>query len=276
MRSKVLAGLGTILLASSFLQAQYARPQITRGVTIEQNLNSPVPLDLLFHDETGQTVPLRTYFGEKPVIFSLVYFKCPSLCPMSLRETVSSLRRMPLQVGLDYNVVVVSFDPSDTPATALEKKNEYAKMFGRAGFNSGWHFLTGSQESISRLTSAIGFGYHWDEATKQYIHASGIMVATPEGRMSRYFFGIDYAPADLRLALADAAKHKISRPVDFILQFCFHYDPTQGKYTLAIINILKVAGCLTVLAIAALVYYLMRNDKRQGTGLTWKEVKHVG
>jgi protein SCO1/2 len=276
MRSKVLAGLGTILLASSFLQAQYARPQITRGVAIEQNLNSLVPLDLIFHDETGQTVPLRTYFGEKPVIFSLVYFKCPSLCPMSLRETVTSLRRMPLQVGLDYNVVVVSFDPSDTPASALEKKNEYAKMFSRAGFNSGWHFLTGSQESISRLASAIGFGYHWDEATKQYIHASGIMVSTPEGRMSRYFFGIDYAPADLRLALADAAKHKISRPVDFILQFCFHYDPTQGKYTLAIINILKVAGIFTVLGIAALVYYLMRKEKQQGTGLTWKEVKHVG
>ena len=276
MRSKVLASLGTFLLASSFLQAQFARPQLTRGVAIDQNLNSPVPLDLLFHDETGQTVPLRTYFGEKPVIFSLVYFKCPSLCPMSLRETVTSLRRMPLQVGLDYNVVVVSFDPSDTPAAALEKKNEYAKMFGRAGFNSGWHFLTGSQESISRLASAIGFGYRWDEATKQYVHASGIMVATPEGRMSRYFFGIDYAPADLRIALADAAKHKISRPVDFILQFCFHYDPTQGKYTLAIINILKVAGIFTVLGIAALVYYLMRKDKNQGTNLIWEQVKHVG
>ena len=276
MRSKVLAGLGTLLLAGSFLQAQYSRPQITRGVAIEQNLNSPVPLDLVFHDETGQTVPLRTYFGEKPVIFSLVYFKCPSLCPMSLRETVTSLRRMPLQVGLDYNVVVVSFDPSYTTAAAMEKKNEYAKMFGRAGFNTGWHFLTGSQESISRLASAIGFGYRWDEATKQYIHASGIMVATPDGRMSRYFYGIDYAPADLRLALANAAQHKISRPVDFILQFCFHYDPTQGKYTLTIINILKVAGLLTVLGIAALVYYLMRNDKRQGTGVTWKQVKHVG
>ena len=276
MRSNVLASLGTFLLAGSFLQAQYARPQITRGVTIEQNLNSPVPLDLLFHDETGQTVPLRTYFGEKPVIFSLVYFKCPSLCPMSLRETVTSLRRMPLQVGLDYNVVVVSFDPSDTPAAALEKKNEYAKMFGRAGFNSGWHFLTGSQDSISRLASAIGFGYRWDEATKQFVHASGIMVATPDGRMSRYFFGTDYAPADLRLALADAAKHKISRPVDFILQFCFHYDVSQGKYTLTILNILKVAGFFTVLGIAALVYYLMRNDKKQGTDMTWRPVKHVG
>ncbi|MBV9937845.1 MAG: SCO family protein [Acidobacteriaceae bacterium] len=276
MRSNVLAGLGTLLLAGSFLQAQYARPQIARGVTIEQNLNSPVPLDLLFHDETGQTVPLRTYFGEKPVIFSLVYFKCPSLCPMSLRETVTSLRRMPLQVGLDYNVVVVSFDPSDTPAAALEKKNEYAKMFGRAGFNSGWHFLTGSQDSISHLASAIGFGYRWDEATKQFVHASGIMVATPDGRMSRYFFGTDYAPADLRLALADAAKHKISRPVDFILQFCFHYDVSQGKYTLTILNILKVAGFFTVLGIAALVYYLMRNDKKQGTDMTWRPVKHVG
>ncbi len=276
MRSKILASLGTLLLAGSLLQAQYARPQMTRGVTIEQNINSPVPLDLLFHDETGQTVPLRTYFGEKPVIFSLVYFKCPSLCPMSLRETVTSLRRMPLQVGLDYNVVVVSFDPADTPAAAAQKKAEYAKLFGRAGFNSGWHFLTGSQDSISRLASAIGFGYHWDVPTKQYIHASGIMVATPDGRMSRYFFGTDYAPADLRLALANAAQHKISRPVDFILQFCFHYDPSQGKYTLAIINILKAAGLFTVLGIMALVYYLMRNDKKQSTGLPWKAVKHVG
>jgi protein SCO1/2 len=276
MQGKVLAGLGTFLLASSFLQAQYARPQITRGVGIEQKLNAPVPLDLVFHDETGQAVPLRTYFGEKPVIFSLVYFKCPSLCPMSLRETVSSLRRMPLQVGLDYNVLVVSFDPNDTPAIAAAKKAEYAKMFGRAGFNSGWHFLTGSEESIERLTSAIGFDKRWDEATKQYIHAAGIMVATPDGRMSRYFYGIDYAPADLRLALANAAQHKISRPVDFILRFCFHYDPSQGKYTLTIINILKVAGLLTVLGIASLVYYLMRNDKRQGAKLTWKEVKHVG
>src|SRR3954465_6289821 len=192
MRSKLFVSAALLLTSALFMDAQYARPGLTKGIKIKQKLNAPVPLDLIFRDETGQTVPLRTYFGEKPVIFSLVYFKCPSLCPMSLRETVTSLRRMPLQVGLDYNVVVVSFDPSDTPTSALEKKNEYAKMFSRAGFNSGWHFLTGSQESISRLASAIGFGYRWDEATKQYIHASGIMVATPEGRMSRYFFGIDY------------------------------------------------------------------------------------
>src|SRR4051812_4891828 len=276
MRSKVLASLGTILLASSFLQAQYTRPQITRGVTIEQNLNSPVPLDLLFHDEAGQTVPLRTYFGEKPVVLSLVYFNCPSLCPMSLRETVTSLRRVPMQTGIDYDVVVVSFDPSDTPAAAREKKAEYAKMFGRAGFNTGWHFLTGSQDSISKLTSAVGFGYRWDESTKQFIHAGGIMVATPDGKMSRYFYGVDYAPGDLRMALVEASQHKISSPGNYILLFCFHYDATQGKYTLAIVNILKVAGVITVLLLAGLIYLLMRKDSNHKVKANWKEIEHVG
>jgi protein SCO1 len=182
-----------LLAGVSPLAAQYSRPLLTRGVTIEQKLGSPVPLDLVFHDETGQLVPLRSYFGEKPVILSPVYFKCPSLCPMSLRETATSLKRVPLQTGIDYEVVVVSFDPTDTPADAAKQKEQYGKMFGRAGYASSWHFLTGSKENIEKLTSAIGFGYRWDETSKQYIHAGGIMVATPEGKMARYFYGVDYA-----------------------------------------------------------------------------------
>ena len=218
MRSKWFTSIGTLvltgLLTGGLLPAQYRRPALTKGVTIQQKLNSPVPLDLVFTDESGQTVPLRTYFGEKPVILSPVYFKCPSLCPMSMRETVTSLKRVPLQAGIDYKVLVVSFDPNDKPAQAVEKKAEYKKMFGRAGFDTGFHFLTGSQESISKLTSAIGFGYRWDEGTKQYIHAGGIMVATPEGKMARYFYGVDYAPSDLRMALAEASQHRISSPVE--------------------------------------------------------------
>ncbi len=269
-----------VLGGAPYLAAQYARPNLTKGVTIEQKLNSPVPLDLVFRDETGQLVPLRTYFGEKPVIFSPVYFKCPSLCPMSLRETAGSLRRVPLQSGIDYEVVVVSFDPTDTPADALKQKAQYEKMYGRAGYNRSWHFLTGTKENIEKLTSAIGFGYRWDETTKQYIHAGGIMVATPEGKMSRYFYGIDYAPSDLRMALVEASQHKISSPVNYVLLFCFHYDATQGKYTLAIFNLLKVAGCLFVACLAGLLYLLMRKDKNSGTPtkgspITWKEAEHA-
>lgn len=265
----------TVMAGAPLLTAQYARPQLTKGVTIEQKLNSPVPLDLVFKDESGQVVPLRTYFGEKPVILSPVYFKCPSLCPMSLRETASSLKRVPLQSGIDYEVVVVSFDPTDTPADALKQKAQYEKMYGRAGYNNSWHFLTGTKEAIEKLTSAIGFGYRWDEATKQYIHAGGIMVATPEGKMSRYFYGVDYAPADLRMALVEASQHKIQSPVNYVLLFCFHYDATQGKYTFAVMNLLKLGGFITVLLIAGLLYLLMRKDKNHGTPVKWNEAEHV-
>lgn len=266
-----------VLLSASLLEAQYTRPNITKGVTLEQKLNAPVPLDLVFHDESGQMVPLRTYFGEKPVVLSLVYFKCPSLCPMSLHETVTSLHRVSLEPGRDYEVVVVSFDPADTPAAGAQKKAEYAKEWGsRAGYSNGWHFLTGSQDSISRLTSAVGFGYKWDPTTHQFIHAGGIMVATPDGRMSRYFYGINYVPADLRMALVEASEHKIGSPVDYILLYCFHYDPSLGKYSLVIINVLKIAAGLTVLLLGGLIYLLMRNDKKTRRGAAWRpEVKHV-
>jgi protein SCO1 len=276
--SKRFIGAAAVLLGASLLQAQYAQPKITKGVTLQQKLNSPVPLDLVFHDESGQAVPLRTYFGEKPVVLSLVYFKCPSLCPMSLHETVTSLHRLSLEPGRDYEVVVVSFDPADTPAVASEKKAEYSKQWGtRAGYANGWHFLTGSQDSISRLTSAVGFGYRWDPTTHQFIHAGGIMVATPDGRMSRYFYGINYVPADLRMALVEASQHKIGTPVDYILLYCFHYDPSVGKYSLVIINVLKIAAGLTVLLLGGLIYLLMRNDKKARRRTAWRpEVKHVG
>ncbi len=275
--SKVFAVACVALAGASFAAAQYtARPAIAKGVNFEQKLNAPVPLDLVFHDEAGRTVPLRTYFGDKPVVLSLVYFRCPSLCPMSMQETVSSLRRVPLEPGRDYNVVVVSFDPSDTPAMAAEKKAFYAKEFGKKGFDSGWHFLTGSQDSISRLASAVGFGYRWDPATRQFIHAGGIMVATPEGKMSRYFYGIAYAPADLRMALVEASQHKIGSPVDYVLLYCFHYDATQGKYSLVIVNVLKIAAAITLLCLGGLIFLLRKSEKKQKARSTWKEAPHVG
>ena len=172
--------------------------------------------------------------------------------------------------------MVVSFDPSDTPQAAAEQKAEYGKMFGRAGYNSGWHFLTGSKDQIEKFTSAVGFGYKYDPGTKQFIHAAGILVATPDGRLSRYFYGPAYVPGDLRLALVDASQHRISSPVDYVLQFCYHWDAAQGKYTLAIVNILKVAGILTVFLVGGLIFILMRDDKKVRTRASWKEVHHAG
>jgi protein SCO1 len=275
MRSKVFVSACAALASVASLGAQYARPALTKDVSIEQKLNSPVPLDLSFRDEAGQLIPLRNYFGEKPVVLSLVYFKCPSLCPMSMRETMSGLRRVPLEAARDYNVLVVSFDPSDTPADAAKTKAEFKKQYNRAGYDEGFHFLTGDQQSIAKLASAVGWHFHWDEASKQFVHAGGIMVATPDGKMSHYFYGIDYAPADLRMALVDASQHKIGSPVDYVLLFCFHYNAAQGRYTLAIFNLLKVAGSLTVLILALLIILLMRNDKRKKTRIGWEAPRHA-
>lgn len=274
LRAASVLGL-CCFLGTSHVSAQYARPKIATGVGIDQKLNSPIPLDLNFRDESNQLVPLRTYFGDKPVVIEMVYFTCTSLCPMTLMESANSLKRVSLEPGKDYDVVVISIDPHDTPEAAAEKKAEYAKAFERPSFNAGWHFLTGTQDSISRMEDAVGFHARWDDSTKQFIHAGGIMVATPEGKLSRYFYGIQYAPQDLRMSLVDAAKHRIGTPVDYVLLFCFHYDAAQGKYTLAIVRIIKLAAGVTALALFALVYFLMRNDKNKKARVTWKEVRHV-
>jgi protein SCO1/2 len=275
LSSKLFLSLWMVVGSACLAAAQDNRPPITRGVTIEQKLNSPVPLDLVFRDEANQAVPLRTYFGEKPVVLALVYYKCPNLCSLTLTEMVRALHRLSFEPGRDYQVVVVSFDPSETPQLAAEKKSNYGKVFGRPSFNSGWHFLTGTQDSISRLASAVGFQYRWDEPTHQFVHAGGIMVATPDGKLSRYFYGIRYAPADLRLALVEASQEKIGSPVDDFLLFCFHYDATQGKYTLVIFNVLKIAAAITMLGLGTLLYFLLRG-KKEKTQTSWKEAHRVG
>jgi protein SCO1/2 len=271
-RWALLAGL----LTAAAGQAQYARPAIARGVDLKQKLDAQIPLDLVFRNETGQAVPLRSYFGDKPVLLSLVYFKCASVCPMSVRETTMALSRLPMKPGTDYNVLVVSFDPQDTPATATEQKLKYSKDFQQAGFGDGFHFLTGSQDAISKLTEAVGWKYVWDERTKQFAHAAGIMVATPEGRLSRYLYGVAYASADIRMALVEAAKNKIGSPADYILLFCFHWDETQGKYTLAITNIMKLAAGLTVLLLGGMIFIFLRKEKKERSEMNWKKVPHVG
>jgi protein SCO1/2 len=275
MHGKFLVRVSLALATAALLPAQYSRPVQTRGVGIDQKLNAPIPLDLLFRDETNQLVPLRTYFGDKPVVISLVYFKCTSLCPMSIQETVTSLRRVALEPGRDYNVLVISFDPSDTPAAAAREKADFKSQFNRKGYDAGFHFLTGDQQTITKFTSAVGWKYRWDEPSKQFIHAAGIMIATPEGKLSHYLFGIDYAPADLRMSLVDAAKHKIGTPVDYILLFCCHYDAATGKYTLAIFKLIKLFGCLTIIGLALLITLLMRNDQKKKMSVKWEATKHA-
>lgn len=267
--------MAALMFAVAAAQAQYPRPALAQGVGLEQKLNSQIPLDLAFHDESGLTVPLRTYFGDKPVVLSLVYFKCGSLCPMSIRETATSLSRLPLKPGTDYNVLIVSFDPKDTSSDAAEKKASFAKYFQQAGYGEGFHFLTGSQHNIDQLTEAVGWKYNWDAATKQFVHAGGIMVATPEGKLSRYFYGLAYAPQDVRMGLVEASKHKIGSPADYITLFCFHYDPATGKYTLAITNLLKLLGCSTVVILAGFIFMFIKNDRKHNLENKWKEVPRV-
>jgi protein SCO1 len=275
MRSKLLMSACIALASAVLSNAQFVRPAITNGVGFDQRLNAPVPLDLIFRDEANQAVPLRTYFGEKPVVLALVYYRCPSLCNLTLTEMAASLRRVALQPGQDYNAVNVSIDPSERPQLAAEKKANYSKTFNRAGFDSGWHFLTGTQDSISRLAAATGFRYRWDEPTHQFVHAAGMIIATPDGKLSRYFYGVQYSPADLRLSLVEASQHKIGSPVDYALLYCFHYDASQGKYTLAIVNILKLAAGVTAIGLAALVFFLTRSDKKKKYGSNWKEAPHA-
>jgi protein SCO1/2 len=234
-------------------------PAALQDVKIEQKLDQQLPLDLVFRDESGQQVKLGQYFGSKPVVLSLVYYDCPMLCTQVLNGMVTSFRVLPFQIGKEFDVVTVSFDPRETSELASAKKKVYVNYLPeklRAGANEGWHFLTGDPASIEKLTDAVGFRYHYDEATKQFAHASAIIVATPHGRLSRYFYGIEYAPRDLRLGLIESSANKIGTPMDQLLLYCYHYDPATGKYGGAVIRVMRVAGVLTVLGILAMMLFL--------------------
>lgn len=240
-----------------------SQPAVLRDVGIDQKLNEQVPLDLMFRDETGRLVRLREYFGQKPVILSLVYYECPMLCPMVLNGLIRSLRALSFDVGKEFTVLTVSFNPRETPAQAAERKQVALEGYGRAGAASGWHFLTGDESSIRQLTQAVGFRYTYDPETKQFAHASGIMVLTPQGKLARYFYGIEYASKDLRLGLVEASEGKVGSPVDQVLLLCYHYDPVTGRYSVVIMNVLRLAGLVTVLALGTFMIVMFRRDRRK-------------
>jgi protein SCO1 len=237
-------------------------PNELKKVSFDQNLGVQVPLDLPFRDETGRGVQLSQYFTGRPVILALVYYECPMLCVQALNGLVKSLKVLALEPGRDYSIVTVSFNPAETPEQAAAKKDEYVARLKRPGAAEGWHFLTGNEASIRMLTDAVGFHYVYDAETKQFAHPTGMIVLTPEGKTSKYVFGIDYGPRDIRLALVEASDHKVGTPADRLLLYCYHYDPATGKYGLVLMNVLRLGGLLTVATIGGLILIMRRREKR--------------
>jgi protein SCO1/2 len=233
-------------------------PPALKGVGIDQHLNERLPLDVALRDEIGRVVHLSDYFGQRPVVLALVYYNCPMLCTQVLNGLVSSLRVMSLSPGRDFDVVAISFDARDKPADAAAKKNAYLTRYNRPGTDGGWHFLTADAPAIAAVAQAVGFRFRYDADRDQFAHASAITVVTPEGRLSRYLYGIEYAPRDLRLALVEASAGKIGNPADQVLLYCFHYDPKTGKYGAAVVNIVRLAGAATVLALASWIFLMTR------------------
>jgi protein SCO1 len=240
-------------------------PQALREIGFDQNIDQRVPLDTTFRNEAGATVRLGDYFGKKPVVLLFAYYDCPMLCTMVINGLSSALDVLSLVPGKDFEIVTVSFDPRDTPATASAKKAGYIARYKQPGAAAAWHFLTGDQPSIDRLTRAAGFRYVWDKDTKQFAHPSGVIVLTPDGRLSRYLFGIEYGPRDLRFGIVEASEGKVGTPVDALLLYCYHYDPMTGRYGFVIMRAIRMAGAATVLALGAFILIMLRREKTRGS-----------
>ena len=246
------------------------KPAGLENVGINQRLEQQIPLDLTFRDETGKTVQLGDYIGKKPVILSFVYYRCPMLCPELLIGLESSLKVLKFDVGKEFDVVTVSFDPNDTPQLAAAKKADILKRYNRPGAENGWHFLTGQAESITALAQAAGFQYHFDKKTGQFAHATAIMVLTSEGKLSQYYYGVDFPPKDLRLSLIQASDNKIGTLADAVLLYCFHYDPATGKYSVIIGRVIQAGGVLTIVLLGGMLLLLSKRGpdhqlRRQGS-----------
>lgn len=242
-------------------------PKSLQEVGIEQKLNEQLPFDAVFKNEDGKEVRLGEYFGNgKPVILALVYFECPMLCNEVLNGLTGSLKGISFDAGKEFDVVAISFDAreNDVPELAKNKKAGYLKRYERAATENGWHFLTGTQVEIDKVTKAVGFNYKFDEATNQFAHAGGIMMLTPEGKISRYFYGINYQPRDLKFGLIESSEGKIGNPAEQLYLYCFHYDPSTGNYGLAVLRVMRAASVLLLIAIGAMIFGFWRRNKRNG------------
>jgi protein SCO1/2 len=251
-----------VTVRSAFGSTPPAAPSIVERVAVDQNLGAQVPLDLAFRDESGNPVRLGDYCGKKPVVLSLVYYRCPGLCTMTLNGMSKSFKPLQFSAGREFEIVTVSIDPKETPALAAEKKAHYIRQYGREGAASGWHFLTGDQPSIDALARAVGFRYVYNPNTNQYSHAAAIMVLTPGGKLSRYFYGLEYSARDLRWGLVEASDGKVGTLADVVNLLCYQYDPASGKYGVAIMRLLRVAAILTVLGIGGFIFFALRRERR--------------
>jgi protein SCO1/2 len=278
-------GLMSVVLMSSVVSAQGNAPGLRPDptmpsstvpaalsqVSFEQRLNEQLPLDLPFKDESGRTVKLGEYFGRKPVVLTFVYYECPMLCTEVLNGLERSLRVLNETIGKEFDVVTVSFDPKETPVLASGKKRAYLERYKRPEAEQGWHFLTGEQASIDALTKAAGFNFSWDEASHQFAHPSGIVVATPAGRVSRYFFGVDYSPRDVKFALIESSNERIGTLADRLLLYCYHYDPAKGNYGFVAMRAVRIGGAATILALVGFVFVSLR---REGHRLDTDSARH--
>jgi protein SCO1/2 len=235
-------------------------PAQLKEVTFQQRLNEMLPLDATFRDESGRAVKLGDYFGRKPVVLSFVYYQCPMLCTQVMNGISSSLKAVPFMPGTDFDVVLISFDPRDTPAAAAEKKRAHMEYWDAQQTAGAWHFLTGDEASIARVTSAAGFNYKWDEPTGQFAHVSGVLVVTPDGHLSRYFYGVEYSPKELRMALVESGEGKIGSAIDQLLLYCYHYDPAAGQYGVVVMNLVRLGGLVTVALILGFILLMWRHD----------------
>jgi protein SCO1 len=248
---------------SASAQPAGARPPVLQDIGIDQLLNNQVPLNLEFRDENGRTVKLAEYFKDKPVILSLVYYNCPRLCTQVLNGLLGAMKGLPMTPGKEFVNLTVSFDPREQPELAAAKKAEYLRRYNRPGSEAGWHFLTGDEASIKALTRAVGFRYIWDPVTKQYGHASGIMILTPQGKLSRYFYGIEYAPRDIRFGVIDASAGRVGSLADQVILYCYMYDPDRGTYSLVLMRLLRIFAFFTLTTLLALFLYLRRKEKQK-------------
>jgi len=270
IKARTMIGIVMLLLAALHAPGQTipenvgpaasTLPPALINVGFEPPLNGAMPLDLAFRDETGKSVQLRDYFGQKPVVLAFVYYGCPMLCDQVEQGVVGTLRMLSFNPGRDYQVVFVSFDSRETPEMASEKKKTAMAHFRRPETESGWHFLTGSKESIAAVTKAANFRFSFDEKSSLFAHASGIMILTPDGRISRYFYGVEYPGRDMRLGLVDASAGKIGTPIDHVLLYCFHYDPSSARYSASILKIVRLGGVLTILCIVGGILIFRRRE----------------
>jgi protein SCO1/2 len=250
-----------LLLLARGAEGEDSRPKILREIGFDQRLGETVPFGTILRDEEGRPVRLQDLFPGKPVVLSLNYYACPMLCTVTLNGLASALNVLSFDAGKEFGVVTLSFDPQETPDLAAAKKKTYLTRYQRKGAEVGWRFLTGDAAAIGSVTQAVGFRYAWDAETRQFAHPAGLVVLTPEGRIARYIYGVEYAPNDLRLALVEASSGKIGSPVDQFLLFCYQYDPATGRYGATIMRIVRIAGILTVVSILGFIVIMWRRER---------------